>query len=136
MSHADYQHLELSVLMPTRVVLKIPAQQVAVETSGGSRGFLPNHIDFVAALATGIVSYVDLDGATGFAAVDGGVLVKKGPQLLIATPDAVHAQTVSDLEQFIRERSYRQQENERVGRGAMARLEVALVRRLMELSRR
>lgn len=132
----DHQHLQLKVMMPTRVVLDTLAGQVNVEAKGGSRGFLPRHIDFVAALATGIISYVGENQQPGFVAVDGGVLVKKGTQLLVSTPDAVHAEALDELEKFILEKARQHQENERISRGVLARLEVALVRRLMELSGR
>lgn len=127
------ERLQLKIMTPTQVVLELAAGQVNVDAKGGSRGLLPRHIDFVATLTPGILTYLDENGQEGYAAVDGGVLIKKGTDLLISTPDAVHSHDLEQLESFIQNKTQRNRDLERANRGTMARLEVALVRRMMEL---
>ncbi len=125
--------IRLKVMMPTHVVLQTQALSVNVDALGGARGFLPHHIDFACNLQSGIISYIDEDKQEGFVALDGGVLVKKGQNLFISTPDAVASSHLADLEDFIARKAEEDRKLERSSRGTVARLEVALVRRMMEL---
>jgi F-type H+-transporting ATPase subunit epsilon len=120
-------------MVPTQVVVNALVKRVVVDTTRGSHGFLPRHIDFAAALVPGVLSYVDGDDQLGFVAVDGGVLVKKGAELLVSTPDAAHARALGELGSFIKAKARRRQELERTNRALLAWLEVALVRRLIEM---
>ena len=46
--------------------------------------FCPGHIDMVAALAPGILSYTVHDGREEFLGTDEGILVKNGPEVLVS----------------------------------------------------
>jgi F-type H+-transporting ATPase subunit epsilon len=70
--------VRLKVLLPSRVLLDEEVQKVVAEAANGSFGMLPRHVDFVAPLAPGLLSFVDADGEERFVAVDEGMLVKHG----------------------------------------------------------
>jgi F-type H+-transporting ATPase subunit epsilon len=94
---------------------------------------LPRHIDFVAALVPGLLSFVTEDGREEFLAVDEGILVKCGPQVLISTRQAVRGPELGTLRQTIDEQFRVVDEQEKKARAAVARLEADLVRRFLEL---
>ena len=54
--------MRLRVLLPTEVLLEEEVTKVVAEAENGSFGLLPRHIDFVAALAPGILSFESTEG--------------------------------------------------------------------------
>ncbi len=127
--------LNLTVLMPTQILLDERVQSVVVDAVDGSRGFLPRHIDFATVCGTGILSFVRKDGSEGFVALDGGVFVKKHDQITVCTPSAMYARSLGEIARLIEERAATQDAQERESRTKMARLETGFLKRFMELVR-
>jgi F-type H+-transporting ATPase subunit epsilon len=126
--------MQLSVLLPERVVLERPARKIVAEGESGSFGLLPRHIDFTESLVPGILSFVDADSDEEvFLAVDEGVLVKCGREVLVSVRNAVLGPELGTLEQTVRERFQRVTEHERAMRSALAKLEADVVRRFLEI---
>ena len=77
--------MRLKVLLPFRIFAdKRDVSRIVAETSEGSFGLLPRRLDCIAALVPGILSYqTDADGEI-FMAVDEGVLVKIGDEVLVS----------------------------------------------------
>ena len=73
------------------------------ETENGFYSLLPRHVDFLAALAPGILSWTTPEGREEFAAVDEGVLVKYGPEVLVSTGNAVGGVDLGQLRESRRE---------------------------------
>ena len=96
---------------------------------------LPRHIDFVAPLAPGLLSFVDAGGEERFLAVDEGMLVKHGTEVLVSTRQAVQGADLGTLRQTIGQEFRQLEDREKLTRTALARLESQIVRRFMELSR-
>ena len=80
--------MRLRVVLPTRVLVEAGAQKITAEGQHGSFTLLPRHVDIVATLVTGLLSW-EADGAEAFAALDGGLLIKRGPNVTIGTHRAV-----------------------------------------------
>ena len=76
--------MNLKILLPAGVLLNEDVIKVIAEAVNGSFCLLPRHIDFLAALAPGILSFVSTEGKEEFLAVDEGVLVKAGPEVLVS----------------------------------------------------
>lgn len=90
--------MQLKVLLPSRVFAeKTSVLRIVAETHTGSFGILPHRLDCVAALAAGIFTYETEAEGEVFLAVDEGVLVKAGPQVLVSVR---HAQGGSNLHQL------------------------------------
>ncbi|MEZ4712931.1 MAG: hypothetical protein R3A44_37425, partial [Caldilineaceae bacterium] len=100
-SHAT---LRLKVLLPGRVLLDREVTKVTAEAINGSFCLLPRHIDFVAPLAAGLLSCVTPAGKEIFLAVDVGMLVKKGTDVFVSTPDAVVGPGLGELRRTVEER--------------------------------
>jgi F-type H+-transporting ATPase subunit epsilon len=127
--------MNLRVLLPTHVLVDEPVHKIVAEAENGSFGLLPRHVDFVAPLAAGLLSFLTEDGREEFVAVDEGMLVKRGAEVLVSTRRAVRSADLGELRRIV-EREFRVlEERERLTRTALARLESDIVRRLMELGR-
>lgn len=124
--------MRLCVLLPEEILLDVEARKITAEAENGAFGLLPRHVDFVTALAPGILTFVDTDGREGFLAVDEGILLKRGALVQVSTRNAVLGQELGDLKRMIQERFKNITELERKSRDALYKLEADLIRRFME----
>ena len=126
--------LTLRVLLPEKVVLEREVQKVVAEGENGSFGLLPRHVDYVEPLVPGILSFVPADGEDErFAAVDEGVLVKCGSEVLVSVRNAVVGPELGRLEETVRSRFDRVDEREQAMRTALAKLESEVVHRFVDV---
>lgn len=128
--------MRLKVLLPTQVLLDQPVAKVVAEAHDGSFGMLPRHIDFVAALAPGILLYLTEGGDERYLGIDEGILVKCGHEILVSTQSAVAGDDLRTLSNIVAERYLELDEREKLARSALARLESGVVRRFIELQER
>ena len=126
--------MKLKVLLPTEIMVDEEVTKVTAEAGNGSFCLLPRHIDFVAALAPGLLSFVKADdGSEEFLAVDEGVLVKCGPEVLVSTPKAVRGPELGSLRETV-DRTFKVlTDQERKARSALANLEANFIRRFLKL---
>ena len=125
--------MNLRVYRPGRILVEDSVTKLVAEAENGSFCLLPRHIDFVAALAPGLLFYVRESGDEEFLAVAEGILVKKGLDVFVSTVDAVRGPDLGQLKHTVRERCEMLDERERLARSALARLEADFVRRFTEL---
>ena len=125
--------MNLKVLLPTEVLVDAAAGKVTAEAENGAFCLLPRHIDFVAALVPGILSYETADGQETFLAVDEGVLVKSADQVTVSTRHAVSGLTLGELRKTVQERFKAEDEREKTVRSAMAKIEAGFVRRFLAI---
>lgn len=125
--------MELRVLTPGSVVIEATAVKISAEAADGAFTLLPRHVDLATALEPGIVAYLDpLDGEH-LLAVSGGILVKRGRSVRVATSDAVPGESVTELQRALRASFEELAESERRSRTALAHLETDAIRRLIEM---
>ena len=127
--------MRLKVLLPSEVLIDEEVAKVVAEAENGSFALLPRHIDFVSALDPGILSYESLEGEERFLAVDGGILVKAGPEVLVSTLNAVISTSLRELRETVETQFRVLSEQETSARSALARLEMGFIRRFLELGR-
>lgn len=125
-------HMDLKIVTPTATVVEAVTSKISAETTDGWRTLLPRHIDAVATIAPGLLSYV-ADDVERLVAVDGGVLVKRGRRVRVATGEAVAGDDIRSLQRALRSSFADTRESERRARTAIAHLETDAIRRLMEL---
>jgi len=123
----------LKILLPAEVMLKQEVKKIIAEAENGSFCLMPNHIDFVATLAPGIFTYEPIGGGQELLAMDVGTLVKKGPDVLVSTRNAVRAPDLGKLKEVVVQQYDILDEREKMVRSASARLEASLIRRFVEL---
>ncbi|HPF60200.1 MAG TPA: F0F1 ATP synthase subunit epsilon [Candidatus Competibacteraceae bacterium] len=125
--------MHLKVLTPVQTLVDEPAVRVHAEGLEGSFCLLPRHRDWVAALQPGIVGFTTVEGQERFLAVDQGVLTKCGAEVLIAVRRAVREDDLARLRQVV-ENEFRQlDEQERIARSTLARLEAGMIRQFLKL---
>ena len=80
--------MRLKILVPSETRIDREVTKVSAEAENGAFTLLPRHVDFATALAPGILSFEDLHGQEHFFAVDRGILVKRGPEVLVSVVKA------------------------------------------------
>ena len=122
--------MTLKVLLPFQVFAeKTGVARVVAETQEGSFGLLPHRRDCVAALAPGILTYeTEADGEV-FLAVDEGVLVKTGPDVLVSVRRAIAGKDLGELRAAVTKEFLTLDEDEQSVRVVMAKLETGFLRR-------
>ena len=127
--------MKLKVLLPTKILLEEEVSKITAEAANGSFCLLPRHIDFVTALVPGILIFVSVRGEEKFLAVDEGILVKSGVQVLVSTRHAVQSSDLGLLQETVEKQFRVLNEREKVTRSALAKLEVNIVRQFLELGK-
>ena len=126
--------MNLTVLLPYRVYAeKTAVSRIVAETHDGSFGLWPRRLDCVAALASGILTYETESDGEVFVAVDEGVLVKTGPQVLISVRRAIGGRDLGQLRDAVRREFLTLDENEQRVRLVTTKLEVGFLRRFTRL---
>ncbi len=125
--------MNCKILLPAEVFFNKEVAKVVAEAGNGSFCLLPQHIDFVAALVPGLLRIVGIEGREEFYAIDEGVLVKRGPNVMVSTRNVIRIPDLGQLKQVVDEQFKALDDKEKAARTAAARLEADLVRRFMEL---
>ena len=103
--------------------------RIVAETHEGSFGLLPHRLDCVAALAPGILTYeTEADGEV-FVAVDEGMLVKTGPDVLVSVRRALGGKDLGQLRAAVTREFLTLDEHEQSVRTVMAKMETGFLRR-------
>ncbi len=126
--------MTLRVLLPFQVFTeKTGVARVVAETREGSFGLLPHRLDCVAALAPGILTYeTEADGEV-FVAVDEGVLIKTGTDVLVSVRRALGGSDLAKLRAGVEREFLAVDEQERSVRSVVAKLEAGFLRRFVSL---
>ncbi|MEX0820388.1 MAG: F0F1 ATP synthase subunit epsilon [Pirellulaceae bacterium] len=125
--------MKLKLLIPTDVVVDQEVTKVVAEGEHGSFCLLPQHVDFLAVLVPGLLAFEDEDGEEQFAAVDEGVLVKRGDEVLVSTRQATRGTDLDELRSTVREEFAALDDRERAAQAATAKLEASFLRSYLEL---
>jgi F-type H+-transporting ATPase subunit epsilon len=128
--------MNLKVLLPFEIFAdQTGVSRIVAETREGSIGLLPHRLDCVAALAPGILTYQLGAEPEVYMAVDEGVLVKTGLDVLISVRNAIGGTDLGQLHAAV-EREFRHlNEREQSVRSVMAKMESDFISRLAEFHR-
>jgi F-type H+-transporting ATPase subunit epsilon len=122
--------MNLKILLPFQVFAeKTGVLRIVAETREGSFGLLPHRLDCVAALAPGILIYETESDGEMFVAVDEGVLVKTGPDVLVSVRGAIGGTDLGQLRDAVDREFLTVDKHEQSVRLAVAKLETAFLRR-------
>ena len=129
-----YANMQLKILLPFGILREVDGvRRIVAETRTGAFGLWPNRLDCVAALAPGILTLAAEDGAEEYLAVDEGVLVKSGREVLVSVRNAIGGADLAGLHQAVEQQFLTATEAEQDLRNALAKLEVNFVRRFASL---
>jgi F-type H+-transporting ATPase subunit epsilon len=121
--------MNLRVLLPFAVALEsVDVRRIVVETVDGSVGLWPRRLDCAAVLVPGILTYETGSGGEKFAAIDRGVLVKTGAEVVVSVRNAVTGGDLGELRDLIDEQFVQMDESERQSRSLLAKMESEIIR--------
>ena len=122
--------MNLKVLLPFQIFAeKTDVLRIVAETGEGSFGLLPQRLDCVAALSPGILIYETEAEGEVYLAIDEGVLVKTGPDVLVSVRRALAGSDLAQLRAMVEKEFLTLDENEQSVRAVMAKLETGFIRR-------
>lgn len=125
--------MHLHVFSPADSAFDGEVLDLSAQGHDGQFGILPRHVDYTAPLVPGILAFTDADGREGFIAVDGGVLLKIGRKVRVATRRAVCGDDLGVLRETVQREFLALSEREREARNAVARLEAGIIRRFLQI---
>jgi F-type H+-transporting ATPase subunit epsilon len=123
--------MDLKILLPFRIFAEIKnVSSIVAETSEGFFGLLPQRLDCVAALVPGIFTYETETKSIHYLAVDEGVLVKTGTQVLVSVRNAAGGADLGKLRESVENEFMKLDDNEKNVRSVMAKMESGFIYRL------
>jgi F-type H+-transporting ATPase subunit epsilon len=124
--------MNLKVLLPFRIFAEeTGVLRIVAETHEGSFGLLPHRLDCVAALAPGILIYENETEGEVYVAVDEGVLVKTGLDVLVSVRNAIGGTDLGQLREAVEREFLNLNEREQSVRSVMAKMESGFIRRMV-----
>ncbi len=124
--------IHLKVLLPFAVFAeKSDVARIVAETRAGSFGLLPHRLDCVAALVPGILIYETTAEGEVYVAVDEGVLIKTGLDVLVSVRNAITGTDLVVLRDRVEREFLELTEREQGVRSVMEKMESGFIRRLV-----
>jgi F-type H+-transporting ATPase subunit epsilon len=125
--------MHLKVLLPFGIFAeRTGVSRIVAESREGSFGLLPHRLDCVAALVPGILIYQNEAEGEAYVAVDEGVLIKSGLEVLVSVRNAIGGTDLGQLRAAVEREFLNLDEREQDVRSVMARMESDFIRRLAE----
>lgn len=127
--------MDVCLRLPTRLLYQGKVLKLFAVAENGAFGMLPNHIDFVTSLVPSVLILTLEDGREQIFGIDEGILVKQGHKVDIAIRRGAQGEDLDTLQESVRKNFIEVDEDERVARSALSRLEAGMVRRFADLQR-
>jgi len=125
--------MNLKILLPFKVFAeKRDVSRIVAMTREGSFGLLPHRLDCVASLAAGILVFENQSEGEVYIAVDEGVLVKTGSEVLVSVRNAIGGMSLDKLREAVEQDFLQIDEQEKKVRSVLAKMESGFIRRLVE----
>lgn len=128
--------MQVTLRLPTGTLYEGAATELFAVAENGAFGILPNHIDFVTALVPSVIILTLENTTEQFFGIDEGVFIKIGHRVDIAIRRGVQGQNLDHLRATVETAFVQVDEEERVARSALSRLEANIVRRFADLRTR
>lgn len=124
--------MNLKVLLPFQVfVVKSGVTRIVAETRAGSFGLLPRRLDCIASLTPGILTFATAAEGEVYLAIDEGVLVKTGREVLVSVRNAIGGRDLGQLRRAVEEFLHLTEREQSV-RAVLAKMESGFIRRFAE----
>ena len=125
--------MHLRILLPSEVFADKPdVVRITANTSAGSLGLLEHRLDCVAALVPGIMIYETKQDGVVYLALDEGVLVKTGADVLVSVRQAIGGEDLGKLRDAVKSTFLALDKEERSVREAVTKMEVGFIGRFAE----
>lgn len=125
--------MNLKVLLPFSIFAELDnISRIVAETSQGSFGLLPHRMDCVAALTPGILVYETGTTGEAYLAVDEGVLIKTGFDVVVSVRNAISGTDLGALEEAVQREFLDLNDQEQKVRAVLVKMEGAFIIRMAE----
>ena len=129
--------MHLKLLLPHHILLdRKHVTHIQVETYAGAYGFLPHRLDCVAPLPPGILAFTTQESGEVFVALDEGVLVKTGADVLVSVRNAMIDADLEKLRDVVEKEFLAMDEQALQVRIVMAKLESSFLQRFAKINER
>ncbi len=129
------ESMQVTLRLPNRTLFEGDVQRLFATAQNGAFGMLPNHTDFLTALVPSVLTLTCVDGVERFFGIDEGLLVKIGFQVDVAIRRGVQGKDLDSLNETVKAAFIEVDEEERIARSALSRLEAGIVRRFGDLQK-
>jgi F-type H+-transporting ATPase subunit epsilon len=128
--------MTLKVLIPSGIFVLINdvATIILNTRESGSVCLLPHRLDCVATLSPGLMAYEEEGKNTSYLALDEGVMVKTGTNVLVSSRNAFRGDNLATLHELVQKQFLDLSADEQKSRLTSKKFEGALLRRLVEFS--
>lgn len=122
--------MNLKILLPYRVFTEqSEVLRIVAESQDGWFGLLPRRLDCITALTPGILIYETVAAGEVTVAVDAGVLVKNGRDVLVSVRRALAGKDLGQLRDLVNQEFLALDAQEKDVNRVMAKLESGFIRR-------
>ena len=123
--------MHLKILLPYKIFAdKQDVLRIVAVSHEGSFGLLPRRLDCVASLSAGILVFETEAEGEVYIAVDEGVLVKTGADVLVSVRNAIGGMGLGKLREAVEQEFLLLDEQEQKVRSVLAKMESGFIRRL------
>jgi F-type H+-transporting ATPase subunit epsilon len=128
--------VQLKILVPSDTFASIAnVDRIVVMTPAGSFGLLPHRLDCAAILAPGLMSYSTSGAEAVYLAIDTGILIKTGAEVLVCVRRAIPGADLGQLRQAVKDELTKLSAQESSSRKTLAHMESSLIRAFVGLQR-
>lgn len=128
------EFIRLKILLPFQVFADVPkVVRIVADTRQGSIGMWPHRLDCVVSLTPGILFFETENRGEVYTAIDEGVLVKTGLNVLVSVRNAIPGTDLGHLQEAVEQEFLTLDEQQQSVRSTMAKLETNIVSQLVEL---
>ena len=128
--------MRLRILLPFGSFASLAdVTRIVVMTPAGSFGLLPQRLDCATVLSPGLLSYSTAGSDDIHLAIDAGVLVKTGAEVVVCVRHAIAGADLGNLHRAVEQQFLNFSEQEKSTRTTLAKLESGLLRGFSEVQR-
>jgi F-type H+-transporting ATPase subunit epsilon len=123
--------MNLKILLPYKIFSETnQVKRIVAETNRGSYGFLPQRLDCVASLIPGIFEYETESQGIIYLAIDEGVLIKTGHDVLVSVRNAIGGIDLGKLHEAVEKEFLSLDEQEKNVSTVMKKMSSSLIHSL------
>lgn len=125
--------MRLKILLPSHIfAVKKGVTRLVAETPSGSFGIPPRRLDCVAALVPGILTYETKEEGEVYVAIDQGLLIKAGLDVLVSVRDAVNGTDLAKLREDVEKTFMALDEREKSIQSILEKMQNGLIHSFVE----
>ena len=130
----SWDKMRLNIMTPEKRVVSEAVNKIVAEARNGSFCLKPHHINFLAELVPGILSYW-MGEEEFLLAVNSGILVKKDDEVTVSVRHAIEGEDLEELETVVKKQFRILDQQERETQIALEQLQADFIQRFVELKK-